>query len=74
MTMDHFRRTLRAELKYTHEEFARHVKQNACTTDSGGCLVRARFQERIRTLNFALEQCGGRGMDVGYQWGPVEGA
>jgi len=75
MMMAHLRRTLHAELRYTQEEFEKHCRQKNCTTDTGGCLARARFQERIRTLNFALEVAGGRVRDKSIElWGPVEGA
>lgn len=74
MTLSHLRRTLHAELRHTWSEFEKHSEINRCDTDSSGCMARARFQERIRTLNFALEMAGGRKMDDGYQWGPVEGA
>jgi hypothetical protein len=74
MTLEHLRRTLHAELRHTWVEFEKHSEINRCDTDSSGCPARVRFQERIRTLNFALEQAGGRKMDESYQWGPVEGA
>ena len=74
MTLQHLRRILHAELRHTREEFEKHCRKWNCKTDNSECLARAGFQERIRTLNFALEQAGGRKMDESYQWGPVEGA
>jgi hypothetical protein len=74
MTLSHLRRTLHAELRHIHDEYDRHRREHACPAPPCPCLARARFQERIRTLNFALEQAGGRKMDESYQWGPVEGA
>jgi hypothetical protein len=71
VTLEHLRRTLHAELRHTHDEYDKHRADHSCPY---GCIGRARFQERIRTLNFALEQAGGRKMDESYQWGPVEGA
>jgi hypothetical protein len=74
VTLSHLRRTLHAELRHTRTELNRHIGNCACTIHSDWCLPRIRFQERIRTLNFALEMAGGRKMDDSYQWGPVEGA
>jgi hypothetical protein len=72
VTLSHLRRILHAELRHTSREFNKHIQQLNCASER--CLVHARFRERIRTLNFALEQAGGRKMDESYSWGPVEGA
>lgn len=74
MTLSYLRRILHAELRHTQAEFDKHCRKWDCKTDSSECLARAQFQERIRTLNFALEQAGGRKMDESYSWGPVDGA
>jgi hypothetical protein len=67
------RRVLHAELRYTHAQFREHFKAKHAVR-LGVCRVCPGFRERIRTLNFALEQAGGRKMDESYSWGPVEGA
>jgi hypothetical protein len=72
VTLSHLRRILHAELRHVHAEFQKHVRKHMLCHQE--CAPRARFQERIRTLNFALEQAGGRKMDESYSWGPVEGA
>lgn len=50
---------LRAEKRRTLKFFSRHIKVQHCETDSAGCLDRARYQERIASLNWALYQLGG---------------
>jgi hypothetical protein len=81
MTLEHLRRSLHAELRHARDERDKHFRLAHFSKDEvvrmpGAILCDAcvRFQERIRTLNFALEQAGGRKMDDSYQWGPVEGA
>ena len=74
MTLAHLRRILHAELRYTHEQYLLHRAGHSCPAPPAPCILRSRFQERIRTLNFALEAAGGRRLDTSYQWGPVEGA
>jgi hypothetical protein len=73
VTLSHLRRILHAELRYTQEEFEKHIQQLDCASER--CLVHARFRERVRTLTFALNEAGGRVRDINIEpWGPVEGA
>lgn len=73
MTLRQIRRILHAELRHTNEEFDKHCYKHGCFTDS--CYARVRFLERIRTLQFALCEAGGRVRDTIIEpWGPVEGA
>lgn len=56
------KRVLRELIRDTDREFSKHIKKFNCRLDSSGCLDRAQFQERLRTLDEVLVICGGRSM------------
>jgi len=62
--MRNLRAKLREELRRTHAAWDRHNKAWGCKSDSGGCLERARFQERVATLNYVIRLTGGRAPDT----------
>jgi hypothetical protein len=59
------RSKLRAEYRRVEDAFDKHIKKNNCYTDSGGCEIRYRYQERLATLRFALSVAGAREKEEG---------
>lgn len=59
------RRQIRLEVKRTDTAFGEHIRKSngSCDTDSGGCTVRAKYQERLATLQFVNMLLGGRSID-----------
>ncbi len=54
------RRKIRDDIKATNKAWDKHNKKYNCKTDSGGCTDRAKYQERIATLQWVLLVMGGR--------------
>ena len=53
-------RKLHEEYKRTSAAFDKHIKKNNCTLDMSGCTDRAKYQERLATLDWAVLLLGGR--------------
>jgi hypothetical protein len=64
VTIETLRQKLHAEIKRTDAAFARHIKKNNCRIDGSGCTDRAKYQERLATLNYVLILAGGRANGV----------
>ena len=64
VTVAKARQLFRVELVRTDAAFNRHIKKNGCTSDA--CPTRARYQERVKTLQYVLDTLGARGMKDKY--------
>lgn len=60
MTIETLRKKLHAEIKRTDAAFDKHIKKNNCRIDGSGCTDRAKYQERLATLQYILVLTGGR--------------
>lgn len=51
---------LHDEYKRVEAAFNLHVRKRNCRLDSSGCTDRAKYQERLATLDWLIVQLGGR--------------